>query len=938
MSNRTVHDDSDLDKLDPKAYIIVKKARVNNLQNLSVAIPRNQLVVITGLSGSGKSSLAFDTLFAEGQRRYLESLSAYARQFLSRISKPSVDYIRGISPAITIGQKFRAKNSRSTVGTITEIYDYLKLLYARIGITYSPISGQVVTRNNVSDVIDYVYSHARGTKVMILYPLSHPQDQQLVDILKIALRKGFTRIIQNDQMLLIEDIIQGSDKITARQGVEMLVDRLVVDKEEQDNQHRLADAIQTAFFEGGGTCVVVVMGQGRKVFSERFECDGIRFEPPSAKFFSFNSPYGACRTCDGFGNVLGIHEDKVIPNKSLTIDEGAIMPWKSESMRPWIEPLLKRNHAWNFPIHKPYQDLTPSQKQLLWTGREDFQGINAFFEYLAERTYKIQYSVLLARYRGKTICPDCHGTRIRKDAAYVKIGGSSIIQLLLIPIKQLATFFNQLTLRNHEQKIAERLLVEIHNRLRYMNQVGLGYLTLNRQTATLSGGEYQRIRLITALSSSLVGTTYILDEPTVGLHPRNTQQLIAMLVSLKKLGNTVIVVEHDEDMMRAADQLIDIGPESGAGGGKLVFQGNWGALKKFSQGYTARYLNGLAKIAVPTQRRAVREQVIICGARENNLKNIDIQLPLGVMTVVTGVSGSGKSTLVKRIIYPALSNMLGLASHEIGDYDSLEGDFRKIKHVEFIDQQPIGRSSRSNPITYVKAYDPIRYLLADQPLAQQRGYKAGQFSFNTPGGRCEACQGEGEIKTEMQFMADVFLTCDHCQGKRFKQETLEVTYQGQHIAAILHMTIDEALDFFQQQPAILQKLKPLQEVGLGYIQLGQSSNSLSGGEAQRVKLAFYLGKGPSHEHTLFIFDEPTTGLHMHDIAKLINSVNRLIDIGNSVLIVEHNMEIIKQADWIINLGPEGGEKGGVLLFSGTPEQMICLSNNPTAQYLKYKLT
>ncbi|MEM7055529.1 MAG: excinuclease ABC subunit UvrA [Bacteroidota bacterium] len=903
-----------------------------------VGISAGQLVVITGLSGSGKSSLAFDTLFAEGQRMYIESLSAYARQFLGRIEKPAVDSIRGLAPAIAIEQKAPPKNPRSTVGTTTEIYDYLKLLYARIGVTYSPISGQQVTKDSISDVVDYVYSHAQNTKVMILCPLNLPKGRSLIETLKIELGKGFTRVIQNDQVLFIEDIIKEQTKVAAQQEIYVLVDRFVVDKQDQDNQFRLADSIQTAFFDGAGTCLVEVVGKGIKMFSDRFERDGMAFEVPSVNLFSFNNPYGACRTCDGFGKVLGIDEDKVIPNKSLSIYAGAIFPWQREAMRPWLDPLLEYSHDWDFPIHRPYKDLTPAQQQLLWIGNGVFKGLNNFFDHLAARAHKIQYRVFLSRYRGKRTCPDCQGTRIRKDADYVKIGGQAITKLLLMPIEQLAKFFDQLTLSSYEQQIAARLLLEIRGRLNYLDQIGLGYLTLNRLTATLSGGEYQRIRLATALGSTLVGTMYILDEPTIGLHPSDTCKLTDMLVSLKQLGNTVIVVEHEEAVMQAADQLIDIGPEAGSGGGQLVFQGDWDMLQQFNQSHTARYLNGLVGIPLPVQRRVGRNTLIIKGARENNLQNIDVKIPLGVLTVVTGVSGSGKTTLVKKIIYPAISKRLGLSTDAIGKFDGLAGDYQQIKYVDFIDQHPIGRSSRSNPITYVKAYDTIRQLFVEQPLACQRGYKPRHFSFNTEGGRCEACQGEGEIKIEMQFMADIFLTCESCQGKRFKEETLEVKYKDRDIAAVLDMTVDEALSFFKERPTILSKIKPLQEVGLGYIRLGQSSNSLSGGEAQRVKLATYLSKGQNHQHTLFIFDEPTTGLHIHDINKLLKSINALIDAGSSVLIIEHNMEVIKCADWIIDLGPEGGERGGKVVFSGTPEQMTQLKNNHTARFLSKKLT
>lgn len=927
----------DLDRLAASSYIIVKGARVNNLQNLSVAIPRNQLVVITGLSGSGKSSLAFDTLFAEGQRMYVESLSTYARQFLGRMEKPAVDYIRGVSPAIAIEQKAHTRNPRSTVGTTTEIYDYLKLLYARIGVTYSPISGQPVKKDSVADVVDYIYSYAQGTKVMILYPLQLSQSDSLLETLKITLGKGFTRVMQGGQVRFIEDVMQGQDSLDPQQAVDVLIDRLVVDKLAQEERYRLADSIQTAFFEGHGTCLVEIVGRGRETFSDRFERDGMVFELPSVNFFSFNNPYGACKTCNGFGKVSGVDPDKVIPNRAFSIAEGAILPWQSEAMQHWLEPLLAHSHAWYFPIHRPYKDLTPAQKQLVWTGREDFKGIHAFFDHLAAQSHKIQYRVFLSRYRGKTICRDCQGTRIRKDAAYVKVGGHSITTLLLRPVEELTEFFDQLVLRSHEQRLAERLLVEIRSRLHYVAQVGLGYLPLNRLTSTLSGGEYQRIKLATALGSTLIGTTYILDEPTIGLHPRDTHRLVDILVSLKKLGNTVIVVEHEEAVMRAADQLIDIGPEAGSGGGQLVFQGDWEALKQANEGYTARYLNGLATIPLPAQRRRASNTLIIQGAREHNLKNIDVQIPLRLLTVVTGVSGSGKSTLVSKIIYPALGNQLGLLIEDTGKYDGLVGDFEQLEHIAFVDQNPIGKSSRSNPITYVKAYDAIRQLLAAQPLAQQRGYKPSQFSFNTEGGRCEACQGEGETRIAMQFMADISLTCEQCRGKRFKEETLEITYRGQHIADILAMTVDEALAFFQGQPGILSRLRPLQEVGLGYMRLGQSANSLSGGEAQRVKLASYLGKGEEHQQTLFIFDEPTTGLHIHDIGKLLQSINALVDAGNSALVIEHNMELIKCADWIIDLGPGGGAKGGEVVFSGTPEQMVHLKNNYTAQYLRQKL-
>jgi excinuclease ABC subunit A len=929
---------TDLDQLDPRDYIIIKGARVNNLQNLSVAIPRNQLIVITGLSGSGKSSLAFDTLFAEGQRMYVESLSAYARQFLGKMEKPAVDYIRGISPAIAIEQKGHSKNPRSTVGTTTEIYDYLKLLYARIGITYSPISGEQVTHDTVSDVVDYSYQQAPGTRLMILYPLQVPTDRTLLETLHIELGKGFTRIIQNGQVHFIEDIIKDLQTIDPQQEIHVLVDRFVLDSGQEDNRFRISDSAHTAFFEGSGICLVEIIGKGIKKFSDRFERDGLTFELPSVNLFSFNNPYGACKTCDGLGQTLGIDENKVIPNKSLSVYEGAILPWQSETMRPWLEPLITNNQKWNFPIHRPYKELSITEQQLLWTGYQSFKGLYPFFDYLTSQTHKVQYRVLLSRYRGKTVCPDCQGTKIRKDAAYVKIGGYSISNLVLLPIEELSQFFESLSLRSHEQTIAARLLIEIKSRLDYMQRVGLGYLTLNRLTASLSGGEYQRIKLATALGSTLVGTLYILDEPTIGLHPRDTRKLTDILVALKEVGNTVIVVEHEEEVMRAADQLIDIGPDAGSGGGHLVFQGDWNALKQFNGSYTARYLNGLEQIAWPAQNRSSQQALIIKGARENNLKNIDVKLPLGVLIVVTGVSGSGKTTLVKKIIYPAISRLLGLSAEETGQFDSCEGDYQLIKHIELVDQNPIGKSSRSNPVTYVKAYDAIRQLFANQPLAQQRDYKPGHFSFNTEGGRCEACQGEGEIKIEMQFMADIVLICESCQGNRFKEEIREVTYLGKDIAAVLAMTVKDALSFFKNERAICNRLKPLEAVGLGYITLGQSSNSLSGGEAQRVKLASYLGKDYHYGHTLFIFDEPTTGLHIHDISQLLNSINALVDAGNTVVIIEHNMDVIKCADWVIDLGPDGGEKGGQIVFSGTPKDMVQLEDNYTAQYLKKKLT
>ncbi|MEQ9437995.1 MAG: excinuclease ABC subunit UvrA [Cyclobacteriaceae bacterium] len=935
-----------IDALDPRQFIIIKGARVNNLKGVDVAIPRNKLVVVTGLSGSGKSSLAFDTLFAEGQRMYVESLSSYARQFLGRMEKPDVEYIRGVSPAIAIEQKVNTRNPRSTVGTSTEIYDYLKLLYARVGKTYSPVSGELVTRDTVTSVVDFIFTQAEGTKLMVLCPLILHQERSLTEELSVLLQKGFTRIKVNDEVRFIEEVLEN---VSAKKGVEyqILIDRASVQPDDEDLQFRLADSVQTAFFEGEGVCEVeIVTSEGSEVhrFSDKFEQDGIVFEEPSVNLFSFNNPYGACRTCEGFGKVLGIDEDLVIPDKSLSIYEGAIAPWRSHSMKKWVEPLLKNGIRFDFPIHRPYIDLTDEQKQLLWTGNSYFKGLDAFFKHLGSKMHKIQYRVMLSRYRGRTTCPDCKGTRLRKDAAYVRVNDTSITQLVLMPVERMITFFEEVALDPYEAKVADRITKEIQSRLEYLNKVGLGYLTLNRLTSSLSGGEFQRIKLATSLGSALVGSMYILDEPSIGLHPRDTSRLIEVLMTLRNLGNTVIVVEHEEEVMRAADQIIDIGPDAGRHGGHLVFQGSLDDLQKMNGSantHTARYLSGVDFIPIPKKRRAFKHQIEIRGARENNLKHIDVDIPLGVLTVVTGVSGSGKSTLIKTILYPALGKIFGTVSESTGKFDRLEGDIKKLTQVEFVDQNPIGKSSRSNPVTYVKAYDHIRQLYADQPLAIQRGYKPAFFSFNVDGGRCENCQGEGEVTVEMQFMADIHLTCEVCKGKRFKKEILEVTHRDKDISEVLELTVDESINFFSDQPALVNKLQPLQDVGLGYIRLGQSSNSLSGGEAQRVKLASFLGKGNSSrstqsDHLLFIFDEPTTGLHFHDIRKLMDAINALIEQGNSVVIIEHNMEVIKCADWIIDLGPEGGEHGGNVTFAGRPEEMIQLENNHTAQYLREK--
>ncbi len=923
----------DIDSLDPRDFILIKNAQVNNLKHLSVAIPRNAFVVITGLSGSGKSSLAFDTLFAEGQRMYVESLSSYARQFLGRMEKPEVEYIKGVSPAIAIQQKVSTKNPRSTVGTTTEIYDYLKLFFARVGKTYSPISGKEVKHHTVSDIVDFVHSFEEGSKVMISCPLQPSGDRKLEKELELLLQKGYTRVLKNGEVLLLEELLERG-KIE-KGNYEILIDRLTVQKEDEDNQFRLSDSVQTALFEGHGTCKVTLPELETRVFSDRFELDGMTFELPSVNFFSFNNPYGACKRCEGFGTVLGIDQDLVIPDKELSVYEGAIAPWRGESGKGWLEPLLKKGIDFNFPIHRAYQDLTEKEKELIWTGNAYFRGLNEFFEDLESKTYKIQYRVMLSRFRGRTACPDCRGTRLRKDASYVKIAGKSITDLVLMPIEDALHFIQTIELSAHETKLANRLLKEISSRLEFMHQVGLGYLTLNRLTSSLSGGEYQRIKLATSLGSALVGSMYILDEPSIGLHPRDTDRLIEVLKALKNLGNTVIVVEHEEKVMRAADQIIDIGPEAGVKGGELLFQGTIQELISHGSTHTAKYLRGEEKIFTKTGNRSWKDSIWVKGARENNLQNLTVQFPLHTLTVITGVSGSGKSTLVKKILYPALGRLLGTVMDEAGKYDKLEGDYKKVTQVEFVDQNPIGKSSRSNPVTYVKAYDVIRTLFSEQPLSKQRGYKPAFFSFNVDGGRCEACQGEGNVTVEMQFMADIHLTCESCKGKRFKNEILEVTYKDKNISEVLNMTIDEAIDFFGEKAQLINRLLPLQEVGLGYVGMGQSSNTLSGGEAQRVKLASFLGKGGTKtgDHILFIFDEPTTGLHFHDISKLLHSINALIEQGHSVLIIEHNTEVIKCADWVIDLGPEGGNKGGHLTFAGTPEDLAKEQGNFTGKYL-----
>ncbi len=961
MKTTKVH----IDDLDPKKYIIIKGARVHNLKNLSVAIPRNQLVVITGLSGSGKSSLAFDTLFAEGQRRYVESLSSYARQFIGRMDKPDVDYIRGIAPAIAIEQKVNTRNPRSTVGTSTEIYDYLKLLFARIGKTYSPISDQLVRRDTVTDVTDELNALPEETKIFIYSPLIQKPTRSLVDELKGLLAKGFTRVQFNKETKRIEDLLKDdtfikandskkkNSKVTKKTNTEgeeinILIDRLVIDKSDEDNATRIADSLQTAFFEGEGKCLVELIDKKGKLkiktFSNKFELDGITFEEPSVHLFSFNNPYGACRTCEGFGTVVGIDENLIIPDKSLSIYDNAIVCWRGEKMKEWNDKLVQNAFKFDFPLHRPYWDLTAEEKLLLWTGNKYFQGLNDFFKFLEAESFKIQYRVMLSRYRGKTVCPDCRGSRLRADASYVKIAGKSIMDVVVQSCKDLLPFFEKIKLNEYDQIVGDRLLTEIKSRLQYMNDVGLGYLTLNRLSNSLSGGESQRINLATSLGSSLVGSMYILDEPSIGLHSKDTEKLIKVLKSLRNLGNSVIVVEHDEEIMRAADQLIDIGPLAGTEGGELVFQGTFDEMVKDTDSLTSKYLKGFETIEVPRQRRKWNKYIKIEGARENNLKNISVKFPLDIMTVVTGVSGSGKTSLVKKVLYTSLKKMYGGIMDQTGLMDKITGDTASLTNVEMVDQNPIGKSSRSNPVTYIKAYDEIRELYAAQPLAKARNYKPAWFSFNVDGGRCEMCQGEGEVTIEMQFMADIHLVCEACNGKRFKEELLDVIYQEKNISELLQLTVDDAIELFQKkakphssEEKIVSKLNNLSEVGLGYIKLGQASSTLSGGEAQRIKLASFLARGNNSDHILFIFDEPTTGLHFHDIKKLLKAFDALMAQGNSVLIIEHNPEVIKCADWVIDMGPEGGEGGGHIVFEGTPENLANCKESVTAPFIKEKL-
>ena len=932
--------------------IIIKGARVHNLKNIDVEIPRNQLVVITGLSGSGKSSLAFDTLYAEGQRRYVESLSSYARQFLGRMSKPEVDYIKGIPPAIAIEQRVNTRNPRSTVGTSTEIYEYIKLLYARIGKTYSPVSGEIVKKHEAEDVVNAALQFPDDTNIMILTTVIPSGDRTLVEELQNLVMQGFSRVEVDGEIYKIQELIENKELVDRNHDIYLVIDRLSVDRT-PTGMSRLTDSVETAFFEGKGVCILKVppfpQGEGQEVslyFSKSFEADGMQFEIPTVHTFSFNSPLGACPTCEGFGRVIGIDEDLVVPNKTLSIYEDAVACWKGEIMGEWKNKVVRSSSKFNFPIHKPYYELTDEQRDLLWTGNEYFEGLNAFFKHLEANQYKIQYRVMLARYRGKTTCPDCKGSRLKKEASYIRVSGKSISELVLMPVFTLKAFFDNIQLDENDAAVSKRLLLEINNRIQFLLDVGLGYLTLNRLSNSLSGGESQRINLATSLGSSLVGSLYILDEPSIGLHARDTHLLIKVLKQLRNLGNTVVVVEHDEEIMRAADYIIDIGPFAGRKGGEVVFRGETADISRSSDSeiensFTLKYLLKKEFIDIPLHRRKWNNYIEVLGARENNLKGIDVKFPLNVMTVVTGVSGSGKSSLVRNVFYAALKKHYGGVADRTGQFGALRGSMQLAKDVEFVDQNPIGRSTRSNPVTYIKAYDEIRKLFADQQLSKQMGYSASHFSFNTDGGRCEECQGEGTVTVEMQFMADLVLECEHCHGKRFKQDILDVKYKDVNIYDVLEMTVNQAIEFFSQhtgntEKKIVKRLKPLQDVGVGYVKLGQSSSTLSGGESQRVKLASFLAN-EKPEPTVFVFDEPTTGLHFHDIKTLLKAFDALIAKGHTVIIIEHNLEVIKCADHIIDIGPEGGEKGGNIVFEGTPEEIIQCDASYTGKFLREKI-
>lgn len=923
--------------------ILVKGARVNNLKNIDIEIPRNKLVVITGLSGSGKSSLAFDTLYAEGQRRYVESLSAYARQFLGKMAKPETDFIKGLPPAIAIEQKVNTRNPRSTVGTSTEIYDYIRLLFGRVGKTYSPVTGELVKKHTVEDVIAVARSYPEGTRMAVITPVTLPEKRRFRTQLEVLLKGGYSRLVKDGEFIDIEHLLADDNLPETASGYDLLVDRLLV-AYEGDELSRLADSVETAFFEGHDEMSLLVWGTDglhRHDFSKRFEADGIVFREPSELMFNFNNPYGACPRCEGFGRVIGIDPNLVVPDPSLSVYDDAVMCWRGDKMSEWKRELIHLAPHIGFPIHRPYCDLTQSELDVLWHGNGRFKGIDGFFKMVEENQYKIQYRVMLARYRGKTRCPECNGSRLRKESEYVKVGGATISELVKMPVTDLKEWFAALKLDDNDKLVSSRLLVEINHRIGFLCDVGLGYLTLDRLSSTLSGGESQRINLATSLGSSLVGSLYILDEPSIGLHSRDTMKLIGVLRKLQQLGNTVVVVEHDEEIMRAADYLIDVGPEAGRHGGEIIYQGDVDKLMTATDSYTVRYLNGELSIPVPARRRKWRDYIEVTGAREHNLKNIDVKFPLGVMTVVTGVSGSGKSTLVRDILYRAMVRHLGNPCDAQGLHRALGGDLNRISAVEFVDQNPIGKSSRSNPATYLKAFDEVRRLFSEQQGAKQMGFTPGYFSFNAEGGRCEECKGEGTITIEMQFMADIVIPCEACHGQRFKSDVLEITYNGKNINDVLNMTVNQAVEFFGESSdsicrKIVRRLKPLQDVGLGYIKLGQSSSTLSGGENQRVKLAYFLAQ-EKPEPTMFIFDEPTTGLHFHDINTLMDSFNRLIAQGHTVIIIEHNLDVVKCADHVIDIGPEGGELGGNIVAAGTPEEIMACDASYTGHFLKEKL-
>ncbi|WP_126970410.1 excinuclease ABC subunit UvrA [Gynurincola endophyticus] len=933
MSNKVKQlkqkEDSSVTEFD---HIYIKGARVHNLKNVSVSIPRNQFVVVTGVSGSGKSSLTIDTLFAEGQRRYAESISAYARQFMSRMEKPDVDYIKGLCPAIAIEQKVITRTPRSTVGSMTEIYDYLRLLFARIGITYSPVSGQIVKKHDVHDVIHAIQKLKEGDKVVLLIPFKHHANRKPTEELNILIQKGFSRLYIDGAVQHIEELLE-QPKWKPSDNTYLLIDRIVVKDFEEDDIHRLSDSVQTAFYEGEGEMLIEINQKKKLYFSNKFELDGIRFEEPVPNLFSFNNPFGACPTCEGYSQVLGIDEDLVIPNKKLSLYENAIAPWKGEKMSWWKDQFIKAAKNFSFPIHKPIAELTKAQYQTLWKGNEHVQGLNEFFREVEQNLYKVQYRVLLSRYRGRTACPDCEGYRLRKEALYVKVGDKHIGEICEMPIGELTQWFNDLKLSVYQQSVAKRVLIEIEQRLQTLLDVGLGYLTLNRLANTLSGGESQRIQLTRSLGSNLTNSLYILDEPSIGLHSRDTERLIKVLKSLRDLGNTVVVVEHDEMIMREADYIIDMGPLASHLGGEVVAVGNYDEIINNPKSLTGKYLSGALAIEPPAVTRPWKKSIRVEGASQHNLKDITVEFPLNVFTTISGVSGSGKTTLVKHILYPALMQEIGESTTKPGAFSKLSGDYKTISHVEMVDQNPIGKSSRSNPVTYIKAYDEIRELYSKQPLSKIRGYQPKHFSFNVEGGRCEACKGEGEQVVEMQFLADVHLTCEVCKGRKFKDEVLEVTYKEKNIFDILEMSVDQALEFFKEEKDIVQKVSPLQSVGLGYVKLGQSSDTLSGGEAQRIKLASFLGKGRSQGHVLFIFDEPTTGLHFHDISKLLKSFQALIEQGHTVIVIEHNIDVIRSADWVIEMGPDAGDAGGELVFAGTPKEFKKVKKAATSKFL-----